>query len=86
MCIRDRSGAGQEGSDPLIELKKQELAIKDQQVKGNLAQDQLELDLNRDRMGLKVTETDKRIASQEKQTAARIQAAQERELLKLRNK
>ena len=79
------SGAGQEGSDPLIELKKQELAIKDQQVKGNLAQDQLELDLNRDRMGLKVTETDKRIASQEKQTAARIQAAQERELLKLRN-
>ena len=80
------SGAGQEGSDPLIELKKQELAIKDQQVKGNLAQDQLELDLNRDRMGLKVTETDKRIASQEKQTAARIQAAQERELLKLRNK
>jgi hypothetical protein len=79
------SGEGQEKPDPLIELKQQELAIKDQQVKGNLAQDQQELELNRDRLGQKSTEFQQRIASQERQTAARIQSAEDRERMKQRN-
>lgn len=79
------SGAGQEPPDPLIGLKQQELAIKDQQVKGNLAQDQQELALDRDRLSQKSTEFQQRIASQERQTAARIQAAEDRERMKQRN-
>ena len=80
------SGEGQEKPDPLIELKQQELAIKDQQVKGNLSQEQQELELNRDRFGQKSTEFQQRIASQERQTAARIQSAEDRERMKQRNK
>ena len=79
------SGEGQEQPDPLIGLKQQELAIKDQQVKGNLAQDQQELALDRDRLSQKSTEFQQRIASQERQTAARIQAAEDRERMKQRN-
>ena len=68
----------------MIGLKQQELAIKDQQVKGNLAQDQQELEFDRERLGQKSTEFQQRIASQERQTAARIQAAEDRERLKQR--
>jgi hypothetical protein len=78
------SGEGQEQPDPLIGLKQQELAIKDQQVKGNLSQDQQELELDRQRMGQKSTEFQQRIASQERQTAARIQSAEDRERMKQR--
>jgi hypothetical protein len=78
------AGVGQESPDPLIGLKQQELAIKDQQVKGNLAQDQQELELDRQRMGQKSTEFQQRISSQEKQTAARIQSAEDRERMKQR--
>jgi len=78
------SGGGQEPPDPLIGLKQQELAIKDQQVKGNLAQDQQELALDRERMAQKATEFQQRISSQEKQTAARIQSAEDRERMKQR--
>ena len=79
------SGAYQEQPDPLIGLKQQELSIKDQQVKGYLSQDQQELELDRQKLGQKSTEFQQRIASQEKQTAARIQAAAERERMKQRN-
>ena len=81
------AGVGQEQkTDPLIGLKQQELAIKQQQVQGNLSQDQQELQFDRERLGQKSTEFQERIASQERQTAARIQAAQEREMMKQRNK
>ena len=79
------AGGGQEKQDPLIGLKQQELAIKEQQVQGNLSNDQQELAFDRERLGQRSTEFQERIASQERQTAARIQAAQERELLKQRN-
>jgi hypothetical protein len=79
------AGVGQAPPDPLIGLKQQELAIKDQQVKGNLAQDQQELELNRERLGQKSTEFQQRLSSQEKQTAARIQSAEDRERMKQRN-
>ena len=79
------SGAGQERPDPLIGLKQQELAIKQQQVQGNLSNDQQELEFDRERLGQRSTEFQQRIASQERQTAARIQAAQQREMMKQRN-
>ena len=80
------AGGGQEKPDPLIGLKQQELAIKEQQVHGNLSNDQQELEFDRERLGQRSTEFQQRIASQERQTAARIQAAQERELMKQRNR
>ena len=79
------AGGGQEKPDPLIGLKQQELAIKEQQVQGNLSNDQQELKFDRERLGQRSTEFQQRIASQERQTAARIQAAQEREMMKQRN-
>ena len=80
------SGAGQEKPDPLIGLKQQELAIKQQQVQGNLAQDQQELQFDYERLNQRSAELQERIASNERQTAARIQAAQEREIMKQRGK
>ena len=79
------AGGGQEKPDPLLGLKQQELAIKEQQVQGNLSNDQQELKFDRERLGQRSTEFQQRIASQERQTAARIQAAQEREMMKQRN-
>ena len=79
------AGGGQEKPDPLIGLKQQELAIKEQQVKGNLSNDQQELAFDRERLGQRSSEFQQRIASQERQTGARIQAAQQRELMKQRN-
>ena len=79
------AGGGQEKQDPLIGLKQQELAIKEQQVQGNLSNDQQELAFDRERLGQRSTEFQERIASQERQTAARIQAAQTREAMKQRN-
>jgi len=79
------AGGGQEEPDPLIGLKQQELAIKEQQVKGNLSNDQQELAFDRERLGQRSSEFQQRIASQERQTGARIQAAQQRELMKQRN-
>ena len=81
------AGAGQEQKpDPLIGLKQQELAIKQQQVQGNLAQDQQELQFDYERLNQRSAELQERIASNERQTAARIQAAQEREMMKQRGK
>mgnify|MGYP000108927788 FL=1 len=79
------AGGGQEEPDPLIGLKQQELAIKEQQVKGNLSNDQQELAFDRERLGQRSSEFQQRIASQERQTGARIQAAQQREMMKQRN-
>jgi len=79
------AGGGQEKPDPLIGLKQQELAIKEQQVKGNLSNDQQELAFDRERLGQRSSEFQQRIASQERQTGARIQAAQQREMMKQRN-
>ena len=47
--------------------------------------DQAELQMDQQRMANKQTEFQQRLASQERQTQARIDAARERELLKMRN-
>ena len=97
---RDMAGEGEEGedqqNDPLLALKEQELQIKQQKVQGDMAMDQQELALDQQREARKATEFQEKIASQERQTAARLdaaeareltktQAAQERENMKLRN-
>ena len=69
--------------DPLIELKKQELQMKQAKDQGELSLDQAELQLDQQKEVRKGEEFQDRIQSQEKQTFARIDAAAERE--KMRN-
>jgi hypothetical protein len=76
------SGQGQQGPDPLIQLKQQELQIDQQKMQQDAQMDQAELQLDQQRMQNKATEFQQRLASQERQTQARIDAALDRELLK----
>ena len=78
------SGEGQQGPDPLIQLKQQELQMDQQAQQQGFQMDQAELQLDQQRMQNKATEFQQRLASQERQTQARIDAALERELLKQR--
>ena len=83
MCIRDRlTGAGQ--PDPLIELKKQELAIKQQAEQDDAAMDQQKAAPDAQSLAMRSKQFDERLAAQERQTQARIDSAMERELLKQR--
>ena len=77
---------GQEGPDPLVQLKEQELQIKAQDSQADIAKDQAELELDREKEVRKGQEFQQRLQSQEGQTQARIQSAMDREVLKLRNK
>ena len=76
------SGAGQ--PDPLIELKKQELAIKQQSEQNDAAMDQQKAALDAQSLAMRSKQFDERLAAQERQTQARIDSAMERELLKQR--
>ena len=76
------AGGGQQGPDPLVQLKQQELALKQQQVQADITQDQAELQLDTQKAAQKAQEFQQRLASQEKQTAARIDSAMERERLR----
>ncbi len=69
--------------DPLIDLKKQELQMKQAKDQGDLSLDQAELQLDQQKEVRKGEEFQDRIQSQEKQTFARIDAAAERD--KMRN-
>ena len=73
----------QEGPDPLIALKDQELAIKGQKSQAYIAQDQAELQLDQTKEVRKGQEFQQRLTSQEGQTKARIDAAREREIMRL---
>jgi hypothetical protein len=76
------AGGGQQGPDPLVQLKQQELALKQQQVQADITQEQAELQLDTQKAAQKAQEFQQRLASQEKQTAARIDSAMERERLR----
>ena len=73
---------GQNQGDPLIQLKQQELQLEAQKDQRDAQMDQAELQLDQQRMSNKQTEFQQRLASQERQTQARIDAAMQRELLK----
>jgi hypothetical protein len=77
------SGAGQ--PDPLVKLKEQELQIKAQAEQNDAQMDAQKLQLDAQAMQNRQNQFQQRLASQEKQTAARIQSAMERELLKQRS-
>ena len=76
----------QEGPDPLVQLKEQELQIKAQESQADIARDQAELQLDREKEIRKGREFQERLQSQENQTSARINSAMEREILKLRDR
>lgn len=78
------TGQGQ-GPDPLVQLKQQELQLDAQKQQADMQMDQAELQMDQQRMANKQTEFQQRLASQERQTQARIDAARERELLKMRD-
>ena len=77
------SGAG--APDPLVQLKEQELQLKAQSDQADDQIDQQKLQLDAQNQQMRAEQFNQRLASQERQTQARIQSAMERELLKQRN-
>jgi hypothetical protein len=75
----------QEGPDPLIALKQQELQIKAQAEQNDAAIDQAKIGLEQQKMAERARQFDERLVSQEQQTAARLDAQAQRELMRLRN-
>ena len=78
------SGANQ--PDPLVKLKEQELQIRAQSEQADAQLDQQKLQLDAQNQQMRSEQFDKRLASQEAQTAARIDSAMQRELIKQRGK
>tara|TARA_Y100000310_G_C20337040_1_gene648009 strand:- start:88 stop:732 length:645 start_codon:yes stop_codon:yes gene_type:complete len=78
------TGQGQE--DPLIALKAQDLEIKARKDQQDTNIDQQRLELDRQKNANTVTLGNKRIQSNEGIADARIDAAREREIMKLRSK
>ena len=76
------SGAGQEGPDPLVALKEQELQLRAQRDQADAQIDQSKVELNAETIAMRDRQFNQRLDSQEAQTAARIAAAREREILK----
>ena len=76
----EMSGAG--APDPLVQLKEQELQIKSSSDQADQQIDQAKVELDAQNQQTRSSQFDRRIASQEAQTQARIQAAMEREILK----
>jgi hypothetical protein len=77
------SGAG--APDPLIELKQQEIQVKAEGDAADNEIDQAKLQLDAQNQEMRSEQFGERIAAQERQTDARIQAAMDRELLKQQN-
>ena len=77
------SGAGQEGPDPLVALKEQELQIKQQQVQGDMQVDQAKLNLEEQKLAERSREFDTRIQQTQDITNQKLQAVEERERMKL---
>jgi hypothetical protein len=68
----------------LVSLKEKELQIKAQSEQSDAQIDQAKLKLDEQNQKMRSEQFDQRLASQEKQTGARIQSAMEREILKQR--
>jgi hypothetical protein len=71
-----------QGPDPLVKLKEQELQIRAQSEQADAQVDQAKLNLEAQGQRLRADQFQQRLASQEKQTAARIDAAMQREFIK----
>ena len=73
-----------QGPDPLVKLKEQELQIKAQAEQADAQVDQAKLNLDAQNQRMRADQFQQRLASQERQTQARINAAMEREFIKQR--
>ena len=71
-----------QGPDPLVQLKEQELQIRAQAEQADAQNDAAKLNLDAQNQQIRASQFQQKLASQEKQTQARIQSAMERELLK----
>ena len=81
------AGGGEaEAPDPLIVLKQQEIEIKGQQAAADIANDQAKFGLDEQKLQERSRQFDDRLESQEGQTAARIEASDRREMMRLRQK
>jgi hypothetical protein len=80
---QELSGAG--APDPLVQLKEAELQQKAQESQADQQIDQAKVQLDAQNQEMRSDQFQQRLAAQERQTQARIQAAMERELLKQRN-
>ncbi len=77
------AGEGQQGQDPLIALKEQEMQIKQQQVQADIAIDQAELQLDQQKAQTRSSEFQQRMDQQQRMTNQKLQASAEREILRL---
>ena len=77
------SGAG--APDPLVQLKEQELQLRAQSDQADQQIDQAKVQLDAQNQQMRSTQFNERLAAQERQTQARIDAAMQRELLKQGN-
>ena len=74
--------SGEGAPDPLIELKQQEIQAKAEDAAADNQIDQAKLQLDAQNHEMRSNQCGERIAAQERQTDARIQAAMDRELVK----
>jgi hypothetical protein len=82
--VKDLSGqlSGAGAPDPLVQLKEQELQIRAQSDQADQQIDQAKVQLDAQNQKMRSTQFNQRLAAQERQTQARIDAAMQRELLK----
>jgi hypothetical protein len=73
------TGQGQEGPDPLVALKEQELQLRAQKDQAQIAQDQAELELDRQKAAERAREFEARLQQNRQLTMTKLQAAAERE-------
>ena len=70
------------GPDPLVQLKEKELQVRAQAEENDAQIDAAKLGLEQQKVQQRDAQFDKRLDSQERQTAARINAAERREMMK----
>jgi hypothetical protein len=73
------TGEGQQGPDPLVALKEQELQLRAQKDQAQIAQDQAELELDRQKAAERAREFEARLQQNRQLTMTKLQAAAERE-------
>ena len=74
--------ASGQGPDPLVQLKEKELQLRAQAEQNDAQNDQAKLNLEAQNQRMRADQFQQRLASQERQTAARIDAAMQREFIK----
>ena len=77
------AGSGENQPDPLIGLKEKELQIRQQQVQANIAQDQAELQLDKEKAAERAREFNVRLQQQAELADEKLRASREREIMRL---